>query len=177
MAITSRLAIGSPYHNSHSCAMRTFGRAPWPSKGFALSMKRMARQSLDSLIQVTSSHSGGRFGMLGEPVPLLLLKLQYNTLPIHATVVSRKARRSTNSEQLAHTMLTLFNSPARFYVSVVMKMILSHLMVDYEFKLADSTARPFLTFGNTRLPSPFMTILVRKRTVHGDGERLPRRYA
>lgn len=51
-----------------------------------------------------------------------------------------------------------------------MKMILSHLIADYEFKLADPTARPFLTFGKTRLPSPFMTILVRKCAVSGDGE-------
>lgn len=51
-----------------------------------------------------------------------------------------------------------------------MKMILSHLIVDYEFKLADPTARPFLTFGKTRLPSPYMTILVRKRVVSGDGD-------
>lgn len=58
-----------------------------------------------------------------------------------------------------------------------MKMILSHLIVDYEFKLADSTAQPFLIFGKVRLPSPFMTILVRKRTVRGDDERLTRRYA
>lgn len=64
-------------------------------------------------------------------------------------------------------------SPARFYVSVVMKMILSHLIVDYEFKLADATAQPFLLFGKTRLPNPFMTILVRKRTIHGGGESSP----
>ena len=51
-----------------------------------------------------------------------------------------------------------------------MKMILSHLIVDYEFKLADPSARPFLTFGKTRLPSPYMKILVRKRAVSGDGE-------
>ena len=55
------------------------------------------------------------------------------------------------------------NSPARFYVSVIMKMILSHLILDYEFKLADPNARPFLTFGKMRLPSPFMTMLVRRR--------------
>ena len=49
-------------------------------------------------------------------------------------------------------------------------MILSRLIVDYEFKLADPTARPFLTFGKMRVPSPFMTTLVRKRAVNGDGE-------
>lgn len=62
------------------------------------------------------------------------------------------------------------HSPARFFVSVVMKMILSHLIVDYEFKLADPTARAFWTMGKTRLPNPLMTILVRKRNAHKDSE-------
>jgi hypothetical protein len=53
--------------------------------------------------------------------------------------------------------------PARFYVSVVMKMILSHLLLSYEFKLKDEKAAPCLTFGKVRLPSPFMTLLVKKR--------------
>lgn len=52
-----------------------------------------------------------------------------------------------------------------------MKQILSHLILDYEFKLADPTARPFLTFGKMRLPSPFMTMLVRRRRV-GKSERV-----
>lgn len=44
-----------------------------------------------------------------------------------------------------------------------MKMILSHLILEYEFKLEKPEARPYLTFGKTRLPNPFMTLLVRKR--------------
>ncbi|EEQ32771.1 conserved hypothetical protein [Microsporum canis CBS 113480] len=54
--------------------------------------------------------------------------------------------------------------PARFYVSVVIKMVLSHLILDYEFKLENPTAAPFLTFGKVRVPSPFMTLLVRNRS-------------
>ena len=46
---------------------------------------------------------------------------------------------------------------------MAMKTILSHLLVEYEFKLADAQAEPFLTFGKVRLPNPFMTLLVRKR--------------
>ena len=49
-----------------------------------------------------------------------------------------------------------------------MKMILSHLIIDYEIKLADPTARPFPTLGKMRLPSPFMTVLLRRRGVTGD---------
>ena len=45
-----------------------------------------------------------------------------------------------------------------------MKMIISHLIVDYEIKLADPTVLPTLTIGKIRMPNPFMTILVRKRT-------------
>ena len=52
-----------------------------------------------------------------------------------------------------------------------MKMILSHLILEYEFKLADPTAQPYLIFGKMRLPSPFMSILVRKRAVNGDGKQ------
>jgi len=51
-----------------------------------------------------------------------------------------------------------------------MKMILSHLIVDYEFELADPKSRPFFTFGKTRLPNPFVAILIRKREVSGNGE-------
>ena len=61
-------------------------------------------------------------------------------------------------------------SPARFYVSVVIKMILAHLIVDYDFKLADPTARSCLPFGTTRLPNPFMSILIRKRVGGGEIE-------
>ena len=51
-----------------------------------------------------------------------------------------------------------------------MKMILSHLIIDYEIKLADPTARPFLTLSTIRLPSPFMTIFLRRRGVGGGEE-------
>lgn len=40
-----------------------------------------------------------------------------------------------------------------------MKAILTRLIVNYEFKFEDPEARPFLTFGKTRLPSPFLFIL------------------
>ncbi len=99
----------------------------------------------------------------------------------HATVLSERNGAQTLYSSLAPysrsylvAVLTNIkswnNSPARFYVSVVMKMILSHLIVEYEFKLADPTARPFMTFCKTRLPSPFMSILVRKRKMNRDGK-------
>lgn len=51
-------------------------------------------------------------------------------------------------------------SPVRFYASVVMKMNLAHLIVDFKFKLADPTSRSYLTMGLTRLSSSSMKILV-----------------
>jgi hypothetical protein len=56
-------------------------------------------------------------------------------------------------------------SPARFYVSVIVKEFLSQLLLDYDFMLVDPTARPFWTIGKVRLASPFMSLLVRKRIV------------
>ncbi|KAI4121335.1 MAG: hypothetical protein LQ338_006423 [Usnochroma carphineum] len=53
--------------------------------------------------------------------------------------------------------------PARFYVSVIVKMVLAHLLIEYEFKLENPSIRPFFSFGKARLPNPFMSILIRKR--------------
>ena len=100
-AIASQLVIGSPYHNSLSCAMRASGRTPWPSKGFASSMKRMAGQSLASLTQVTSFRSGDQFAMLGRPTPFLLLRFLVKP-PNPSHKLSRQARCSANAAQLAH---------------------------------------------------------------------------
>ena len=60
-------------------------------------------------------------------------------------------------------LILVIYSPARFYVSVITKMVLTHLLVEYEFKLEDPMARPCFSFGKARLPNPFMTLLVRKR--------------
>jgi hypothetical protein len=56
-------------------------------------------------------------------------------------------------------------SPARFYVSVIVKEFLSQLLLDYDFMLVDPTARPFWTVGKVRLANPFMSLLVRKRVI------------
>ena len=51
---------------------------PLPLTGFALSMRRMAHQNLDSLIRVMSFHSGDQFGTPGESAPLLLLLVDHD---------------------------------------------------------------------------------------------------
>lgn len=105
-------------------------------------------------------------------------------LPVHATVLLLRTPNDikkqmlfttpgllslTRSSQTQITNSTVY-SPARFYVSVVVKMVLPRLIVDYEIKLADPKGWPIITSCNVRLPSPFKTIPARKRTVCDDGE-------
>jgi hypothetical protein len=60
-------------------------------------------------------------------------------------------------------LLIIDTSPARFYVSVIVKELLSQLLLDYDFMLVAPTARPFWTVGKVRLANPFMSLLVRRR--------------
>lgn len=57
--------------------------------------------------------------------------------------------------------------PARFYVFVALKMILLHLVADYEFKLADPTSRSFFNSSYARMGNPFFAVLVCKRGSFG----------
>jgi hypothetical protein len=44
-----------------------------------------------------------------------------------------------------------------------MKMVLSHIFLEYEMKLADPECNPHMNLGKVRLPSPFTMLLVRKK--------------
>lgn len=57
---------------------------------------------------------------------------------------------------------TLF-SPARFYVSMVVKMILVHIIKHYEIKLANEDAKPQFSWGIHFVTHPSLTFLIRKR--------------
>ena len=61
------------------------------------------------------------------------------------------------------TILILRHSPARAYVSVAMKEILSYFLMHYEFKLADPNVPPVFTFGMARVSHPDLAFLVRTR--------------
>ena len=55
-------------------------------------------------------------------------------------------------------------SPGRFYVSVMAKMIIAHLLLHYEFKLVDESVLSTFTWGVNTMPHPKLRILLRKRS-------------
>lgn len=57
------------------------------------------------------------------------------------------------------------DSPARFYVSVAMKMFLTHVLLNYDIKLMDAEAPSRWNLGFMQFPNPRQRLLVRKRSV------------
>lgn len=55
------------------------------------------------------------------------------------------------------------DSPGRFYVSAVAKMILGHIIKNYELKLADENQSPTFGWGMNLIPHPKLKILLRER--------------
>jgi len=60
-------------------------------------------------------------------------------------------------------MLDIAHSPARFYVSMVSKMIIGHLITHYDVKLADPRAASSLHWGISVVPHPRLAVMIRKR--------------
>lgn len=56
-----------------------------------------------------------------------------------------------------------FVSPARFYVSMVVKMILIHVIKHYDIKLADEDAKPHFSWGVNLITHPSLAFLIRER--------------
>ncbi|CAD6591006.1 MAG: hypothetical protein ASARMPREDX12_004887 [Alectoria sarmentosa] len=56
-----------------------------------------------------------------------------------------------------------FVSPARFYVSMVVKMILIHVIKHYDIKLADGDAKPHFSWGVNLITHPSLVFLIRER--------------
>ena len=55
-------------------------------------------------------------------------------------------------------------SPGRFYVSIVAKMVLSHIIMNYDIKLADPEAPPALAWSFALVPHPMTKLLIRERS-------------
>ena len=55
------------------------------------------------------------------------------------------------------------SSPARFYVSMVVKIILVHFIKHYDIKLANDDAQPLFSFGINLVTHPSLTFLIRER--------------
>ncbi|KAF1975826.1 cytochrome P450 [Bimuria novae-zelandiae CBS 107.79] len=60
-----------------------------------------------------------------------------------------------------------YSCPARFYVSIIMKMVLSHILLEYEFQLESPRSQPHINLGKFRLPNPFTILLIRKKEIVG----------
>ena len=57
-----------------------------------------------------------------------------------------------------------FISPARSYVSMVVKMILVHAIKHYDIQLANEDSKSHLSWGVSVVPHPRLTFLIRKRS-------------
>ena len=55
------------------------------------------------------------------------------------------------------------NSPGRWYVVKALKMILAHLLINYDFKLADSRSPRSFTWTTALVPRFGTKLLVRRR--------------
>jgi len=65
----------------------------------------------------------------------------------------------TNNLDFPYTFL----SPARFYVSMVVKMILMHVIKHYDIKLANEDVKPHFSWGINLLTHPSLVFLIRER--------------
>ena len=54
-------------------------------------------------------------------------------------------------------------SPARFYVSMVVKMILVWVIDNYDIKLADEDAKSHFSWGINMVVNPSLIFLIRER--------------
>ena len=54
-------------------------------------------------------------------------------------------------------------SPGRFYVSMVVKLILTHFIKHYEIKLINEDAKPHFSWGINVLTHPSLAFLIRER--------------
>ena len=57
----------------------------------------------------------------------------------------------------------LGDNPARFYVSMITKMVMAHLITTYDIKLANEGVNPSLLLGPTVLTHPCLVLRVRER--------------
>ena len=54
-------------------------------------------------------------------------------------------------------------SPARFYVSMVVKMIMVHVIKHYDIKLANEDAKPHFSWGINLVTHPGLALLIRRK--------------
>lgn len=98
-----------------------------------------AEHLTDLLMPVPVLHSGGDLGGHG------------------------KIELSSSEKFLLELTKTSF-SPGRFYVSIVMKMIVSEFIMNYDIKLVDIRAPRLMAWSIAMVPHSSMRILLRKKS-------------
>lgn len=85
--------------------------------------------------------------------------------------VTRRDGIDRSKSRLSHPSLTFpfwgpasHACPARFYVSMVVKLILMHFIKHYEVKLADPNAKPQFSWGINMITHPSLAFLIRERS-------------
>ncbi|KAI9659180.1 MAG: hypothetical protein M1831_003762 [Alyxoria varia] len=53
--------------------------------------------------------------------------------------------------------------PGRFYATMVSKMVIAHLITNYDIKLQDESREPYLAWGSNMIPHPKLSLLLRER--------------
>lgn len=130
----------------------------------------MPSQNPDSRIRVGSSPFGDPSSKHGQYLPPSEMLVRQQFLD-PATHMVNKSPGNTDTVNLTVPTLqyadqsSISASPARFYVSMIVKMILIQFLTRYDFKLADENVPPAFMWGVARIPHPRLTLLIRKRAV------------
>ncbi|ESZ90117.1 putative cytochrome P450 [Sclerotinia borealis F-4128] len=53
--------------------------------------------------------------------------------------------------------------PGRFYATMMVKMMVAHVLMNYDMKLVDEKASPTFSWGTNVVPNPWMRILIKPK--------------
>ena len=67
------------------------------------------------------------------------------------------------SHDYSSVLTYTLKSPARFYVSMIVKMIMVHVIKHYDIKLADEDAKPHFSWGINLVTHPGLNLLIRRK--------------
>ena len=67
------------------------------------------------------------------------------------------------SHEFSSILTYNLSSPARFYVSMIVKMIMVHVIEHYDIKLATEDAKPHFSWGINLVTHPGLTLLIRRK--------------
>ena len=107
------------------------------------------------------SHTSWSFPYWGSVKQGWSVQSLFNTHPCSASPFYQRLNKIRLSTSLANHLCLL--SPARFYVSMAVKMIVIQFLENYDFKLAKQNIPTTLSYDIMKMPHPFLAILVRER--------------